>query len=100
MELKPGLRLKSTACTSELMVVRAPKGDVDLRCGGAPVTAFGDTTESPILPEFSGGTQIGKRYIDEEGSLEVLATKAGSGSLSVGDTPLAEKGAKPLPSSD
>jgi hypothetical protein len=100
MELKPGLRLKSTACTTELMVVRAPKGDVDLRCGGAPVTAFGEATQSELDPEFSKGTQIGKRYIDEEGGLEVLATKAGEGSVSVGSTLLAEKGAKPLPSSD
>jgi hypothetical protein len=100
MELKPGLRLKSTTCTTELMVVRAPKGDVDLRCGGAPVTAFGDAAEASLDPEFSGGTQIGKRYIDDEAGLEVLATKAGSGSLSIGTAPLAEKGAKPLPSSD
>ena len=51
-------------------------------------------------PDFSGGTQIGKRYADEESGLEVLVTKAGPGSLSIGTDALAEKGAKPLPSSD
>jgi hypothetical protein len=31
---------------------------------------------------------------------EVLATKAGAGSLSIGSTPLAIKESKPLPASD
>jgi hypothetical protein len=46
------------------------------------------------------GTLLGKRYADEAIGLEVLCTKAGQGSLSVGDTALAVKEAKPLPSSD
>ena len=100
MELKPGLRLKSTADTTELMVVRAPGGDVDLRCGGAPVAPMGDATEATLDPDYSGGTQIGKRYADEESGLEILVTKAGSGSLSIGSSALSEKGAKALPSSD
>jgi hypothetical protein len=100
VELKPGLRLKSTADTTELMVVRAPGGDVDLRCGGAPVAPMGDAAENTLDPDFSGGTQIGKRYADEETGLEVLVTKAGPGSLSIGTDALAEKGAKALPSSD
>jgi hypothetical protein len=49
--------------------------------------------------EFSGGTVLGKRYIDGDGA-EVLVTKAGTGSLSVGTTPLEVKEAKPLPASD
>jgi hypothetical protein len=51
-------------------------------------------------PGFDGGTALGKRYTDEEGALEVLCTKAGSSSLSVGDKLLQVKEAKPLPSSD
>jgi hypothetical protein len=42
---------------------------------------------------------MGKRYVDD-GDAEVLVTKAGAGSLSVGSTPLALKEAKPLPASD
>ena len=49
---------------------------------------------------FADGTQVGKRYADDEVGLEVLCTKAGSGSLSLGLDPLPVKGAKPLPSSD
>ncbi len=50
-------------------------------------------------PAFADGTQMGKRYVDE-GTAEVLVTKAGAGSLSVGETPLSLKEAKPLPASD
>ena len=42
---------------------------------------------------------MGKRYVDEGGA-EVLVTKAGAGTLSVGTTPLSLKEAKPLPASD
>ena len=49
---------------------------------------------------FDGGTQLGKRYSDDELGLELLCTKAGEGSISVGETILAVKGAKPLPASD
>jgi hypothetical protein len=42
---------------------------------------------------------MGKRYVDENGA-EVLVTKPGAGSLSVGETALALKEVKPLPASD
>ena len=50
-------------------------------------------------PQFLAGTSMGKRYTDGEGA-EVLVTKPGNGSLSVGSTPLEIKDAKPLPASD
>ena len=53
-----------------------------------------------IDPAFSGGTQIGKRYVDEAGSVELLCVKPGKGSLSISGTALQIKDAKPLPSSD
>lgn len=53
-----------------------------------------------LEPGFDGGTLLGKRYTDAQGSFELLCTKAGAGSLSVGDTPLVLSGAKPLPASD
>ena len=43
---------------------------------------------------------MGKLYVNEEGSLELLCTKPGEGSLAVGGTAMAIKGAKPLPASD
>jgi hypothetical protein len=50
-------------------------------------------------PAFAAGTVMGKRYVDETGA-EVLVTKAGAGTLAVGETALNVKEAKPLPASD
>ena len=100
--IKPGKRYRSAVCDVEVIVVKAPSGQVDLRCGGQPMLRAG--AERPegvsVEPGFDGGTQIGKRYGDESGDLELLCTKAGSSSLSNGETPLHLKAAKPLPSSD
>jgi hypothetical protein len=76
-------------------------GDVDLRCGGAPLLA-GDAAagDATLDPELSGGSLLGKRYADEDLGLELLCTKAGDGSLTLDGSPLGLKSAKPLPSSD
>ena len=50
--------------------------------------------------DASDGTQLGKRYVNEAGDLEVLCTKPGDGSLGAGGAALSIKEAKPLPSSD
>jgi hypothetical protein len=53
-----------------------------------------------VQPGFDEGTLLGKRYASEDDGIELLATKAGKGSLSLGTTPVPRKDAKPLPSSD
>ena len=53
-----------------------------------------------IADDAKGGTQIGKRYVNEAGDLELLCTKPGDGSLALSGAELTIKGAKPLPSSD
>ena len=100
--LKAGSRLKSAVCSSALMVVVAPAGDVELTCGGAPVVDLaGDALAGGTIdPDHKGGTQMGKRYTNEAGDIEVLCTKPGEGSLALGGVALEIKGAKPLPSSD
>jgi hypothetical protein len=101
MQLKPGSRLQSAVCDTQVIVVRAPKDDVDLRCGGQPlVSQGGPRSDQGPDAAHSAGSAMGKRYADEELGLEVLITKAGAGSLSIGDRPLGLKEAKPLPSSD
>ncbi len=101
MQLKPGSRLASAVCDTEVVVVKAPAAEVDLRCGGYPMVPKGETAPSAEVDlAHSGGTLIGKRYADEELGLEVLCTKAGAGSLSIGAAELFQKDAKPLPSSD
>ncbi len=100
-ELKPGARLRSVTCTTEVVVVRAT-GEVDLRCGGQPMVEMAETSgpSGEPAPGFDGGTQLGKRYASQEAGLEVLCTKAGAGSLSVGEALLDVQGTKPLPASD
>ena len=97
--LAAGKRLKSAVCTTEIMVIAAPDGDVDLRCGGAPMAEDASSGGAPS-PNFDNGSAIGKRYVNGDGTLELLCVKAGDGSLSVGDDALAVKDAKKLPKTD
>jgi hypothetical protein len=101
-QLKAGTRLRSAVCTTEVIVTAAPSEDVDVRCGGVPMLLAGATPPSgaALDPAAAGGTALGKRYVDAAGSLEVLCTKPGKGSLAAGGAPLVLKEAKPLPSSD
>jgi hypothetical protein len=99
--IKTGSRLKSQVCHTQVIVVRSADSLDDLRAGGAPMVPIGSAVASgPTLdPALSEGNLMGKRYVDDTGA-EVLVTKAGNGTLSVGATPLAIKDAKPLPASD
>ena len=101
-ELKPGTRLRSVTCTTEVVVVRAPGELVELRCGGRALVGIDVSVPGDVELDagFAGGTMLGKRYTDERGTLELLCTKAGAGSLSIGDVPMQLSGAKPLPASD
>jgi hypothetical protein len=101
-QLKPGTRMRSAVCATEVMVVAAPKADVELTCGGAPLVGLdaAPATGRAPSPDAAGGTQLGKRYVNEAGDLELLCTKPGQGSLACDGKPLAIKAAKPLPSSD
>lgn len=100
--LKPGTRLRSTVCAAEVVVVKAPAEPVQIRCGGADMVVGGEEVPAggAPVPPFDGGTQIGKRYVDDAGTVELLCSKAGDGSLSLGEEALRVKSAKPLPSSD
>jgi hypothetical protein len=61
--------------------------------------AAGDPTGSPA-GDAAEGTLLGKRYVNDDESLEVLCTKPGEGSLGVAGVALELKEAKPLPASD
>ena len=102
VELKPGLRLRSAVCTTEIIVVRAPTSPVEIECGGASMITVGGepVSAASIDPQFAGGTLLGKRYALDDVGLELLCTKAGEGSLAVSGIAMLLKDAKPLPSSD
>lgn len=102
MQLKVGSRLFSAVDDAQVVVVRAPQGDVEVTCGGHPLIAAdgGASAEHEVVPGHEGATQIGKRYADPESGLELLCTKAGDGALFVAGVVLPVKSAKPLPASD
>jgi len=98
--LSAGKRLKSAVCATEIMVITAPDGDVQLCCGGAPMVEDGEVNGGDVDPDHAQGTSIGKRYVNGDGSLEVLCVKAGEGSLALADAALSVKDAKKLPKTD
>lgn len=101
MALKPGDRLASSACETEVVVIRAPKGEVDLQCGGAPMVPIGaEVPKAELDGSKAEGSLLGKRYVNSDGSLEVLCTRGGRGSLFAADASLVMKESKKLPSSD
>ena len=101
MQLRPGLRLESATCDTQVVVVKAPKDtDVDVRCGGEPMREAGTGGDKAAISAEGDTTLLGKRYADEEVGIELLCSQGGAGTLTIGDKPLLVKGAKPLPSSD
>jgi hypothetical protein len=96
--MKPGTKLKSVVCDTEVMVIRG--GEAVVECGGAPMAEERPQERGAVKPAFAAGTKIGKRYVDAAGTVELLCVKPGQGSLSLGGVALVLKEAKPLPSSD
>ncbi len=96
--MKPGTRLKSAACDTEVMVIRCGEGTI--ACGGAPMAEAKPTEAQALGEDHASGTLIGKRYVDAGGTFELLCIKPGKGSLAVNGVMLGTKDAKPLPASD
>jgi hypothetical protein len=105
-EIAAGKRLRSQACGTEVIVVRAPDQPVELTCGGSPMTAEPASAGAPAPPSAAPpaapgeGAQLGKRYTDEPTGLELLCTKPGSAVPAADGRELTLKTAKPLPASD
>ncbi len=100
--LKMGARLKSTVCEGEIMVVIAPDAELEMTCGGAAMVDAGEavTPSGEVHPDHAVGVAMGKRYIDEAETLEVLCVKSGDGSLAANGALLLQKDTKKLPKTD
>jgi len=103
MKPRPGQVLGSPVDTTTVIVVRAPDSEIDLTCAGVamwdPRSGGGGPAGTPDPAQLSG-TQLGKRYADDELGLELLCTKPGSGTIAVNGVPLPVMGPKTLPASD
>jgi hypothetical protein len=96
--VKPGTKLKSQVCDAEVMIIRCGEGNIE--CGGAAMAEAKPAVAGALSTDHSGGSLMGKRYVDAAGTVELLCVKPGNGSLSVDGVALTIKEAKPLPASD
>jgi hypothetical protein len=95
-----GLKLKSSTCGAQVMVLKGIPDQHELQCGGAEMISVNDTAQNELNPELAGGTLVGKRYVNEDESLELLCIKEGVGTLCLDGEKLRIKQPKALPSSD
>lgn len=101
IQLKPGARLYSAVCSTEMIAVKAPAHAIDLTIGGVtPVTSGDQRTPGTPVAGHDAGTAMGKRYVDEADTVELLCTKPGPGVPALDGAPLQIKSAKALPASD
>ena len=103
MKAKIGQTLASAVDATTVVVVRWPDAELEVTCGGVsmvdpkgPDAGMKGTAD----PAQAAGTQLGKRYVADDVGVELLCTKAGTGTLAVNGTALELKTAKPLPASD
>ena len=96
--MKPGTKLKSAVCDTEVMVIKG--SGLVVECGGAAMAEDRPAERGALNPDFASGTMIGKRYVNADSSVELLCVKPGKGSLAISGIALTIKDAKPLPSSD
>ena len=98
---RAGQQLVSAVDSTAVIIIRAPAAECTLTCGGVAMQAPGEPAPAADPdPALMGGTQIGKRYVDEADTIQLLCTKAGSGTLALDGQPLVIQAAKPLPASD
>ena len=100
--VRPGTRLFSAVCATEMIAVKAPAVPVDVTIGGTePVLAATDRPrDGSVARGYGGGAAMGKRYVDADNAIELLCTKPGDGVPALGGVLLEVKDAKPMPASD
>jgi len=96
---KPGIKLSSRVCKTQIMILRIPAVEMEIFCGGLPMV-LGDPAEFEELQGENNGTLVGKRYTDETETMEFLCTRGGEGTIAVSGHKIDIKSAKKLPSSD
>lgn len=96
---KAGVKLSSSVCQTQIMALRVPAEELEITCGGVPM-ATADGEKGAINRDLAGGALVGKRYVNEDETMEFLCTRGGDGTVQVNGVTLGIKQAKKLPSSD
>src|SRR5271154_330406 len=101
VKFRVGQQLVSAVDSTAVIIVRAPAEERTLTCGGVEMGTAGEAvTATEPDRSLMGGTQIGKRYVDEAATLRALSPKGGAASRALNGRPLLIQAAKPLPASD
>lgn len=109
MSLKPGTRLFAQNSSCQVVVVRSAAAVDTVLCAGLemlPADAASGATVGTTGGSTGGATaggpaiELGKRYVDDGDTVEILCTKPGVGPLTLAGQELSIKAAKPLPASD
>jgi hypothetical protein len=101
VKFRAGQQLVSAVDSTAVIVIKAPAAECTVTCGGVAMATAGEpVTRGEPDPSLMGGTQIGKRYVDDADTIQLLCTKAGGGTLALDGSPLQIQAAKPLPASD
>lgn len=101
--MKAGSRFRSTNSTVEIIVVKAPAGEPELTCAGAPMEPASGPKVAGSTPEGAPEDDVllvGKRYVEAENGIEALCTAAGLGPVCINGQRLTLAQPKLLPSSD
>ncbi|WP_081608668.1 hypothetical protein [Rhodococcus ruber] len=97
---KTGERLRSQVSAVNVVVVRVDDSVSELTCGGVRLARTDEETSADQVLTEGPSIELGKRYEDEAGLVELLCVTAGVGELAANGSPLSIKTAKPLPASD
>lgn len=101
VKFRAGQQLVSAVDSTAVIVIKAPAAECTVTCGGIAMATVGEPlTAAEADPSLMAGTQIGKRYVDDADTIQLLCTKAGDGTLALDGQPLQIQAAKPLPASD
>ena len=86
-----GKRLRCSLCSTQIVIVRPCIGLSTLTCCDTPLVGIEDAPLWGGL-DVEGDAVRGKRYLDHDGTLEILCTKAGRGPLLWNEERLGIKG--------
>ena len=57
-QLKPGTRMRSATCDTEVMIIAAPSDDAELTCGGAPLIGISETPAAGAIVAPAAGVSL------------------------------------------
>jgi hypothetical protein len=83
------MRLLSTARDTQVVVVRALTGEIDLRCCAAPLREHRQHANGATPDAGGEPTHLGRRYVDDEAGIEPLCTRLDAGRSPATDGPWA-----------